>query len=368
MDITDLDKYTRGEVDAKLATKSETIHGHTELHSHINKALLDTITQTLIDTWNTVTDKSDKTHNHDDAYYTESEINTLLLNKSETSHNHDGAYYKQAEVDAKLSNKANNLHQHAEADITDLDKYTKAEVDTKLEGKSDATHTHSTLHSHINKPILDKLTETIALESYDLYNLKYIDDIRNGYTEGHTHSNLGVLNKLDYTGLSESIDLKLIEYIPDKADKGHTHTKEDVSDFTHVHAEADITDLDKYTKAEIDTKLEGKSDVGHKHTEADVTDLDKYTKAEVDSKLGAKTDKTTTSYHTNNDDIHVTLIDKANWNSKAEGTHNHDDKYYTEAEVDAKLDGKANTSHTHNYITVGTVKPTDGSMWYEVIG
>lgn len=30
-------------------------------------------------------------------------------------------------------------------------------------------------------------------------------------------------------------------------------------------------------------------------------------------------------------------------------THTHDDRYYTESEVNTKLDGKANTNHTHNY-------------------
>jgi len=44
----------------------------------------------------------------------------------------------------------------------------------------------------------------------------------------------------------------------------------------HVHVEADITDLDKYTQAEVDSKLAGKSDTGHTHVEADITDLDKF--------------------------------------------------------------------------------------------
>ena len=34
---------------------------------------------------------------------------------------------------------------------------------------------------------------------------------------------------------------------------------------------------------------------------------------------------------------------------KSETGHSHDDRYYTEAEVDVKLAGKSNTSHTHSY-------------------
>ena len=33
--------------------------------------------------------------------------------------------------------------------------------------------------------------------------------------------------------------------------------------------------------------------------------------------------------------------------SKADADHNHDDKYYTETEINTKLSGKADSSHTH---------------------
>lgn len=40
--------------------------------------------------------------------------------------------------------------------------------------------------------------------------------------------------------------------------------------------------------------------------------------------------------------------EKNTWNGKAEANHNHDDRYYTEAEVDNKLNTKANSSHVHS--------------------
>ncbi|MBE6043533.1 MAG: hypothetical protein E7216_04775 [Clostridium thermopalmarium] len=74
-------------------------------HTHSNKAVLDIITQTLVDAWNsavshisdtikhitsdertlwnTVTNKSDIGHTHDDRYYTEDEINSKFVSKSE---------------------------------------------------------------------------------------------------------------------------------------------------------------------------------------------------------------------------------------------------------------------------------------------
>ena len=37
--------------------------------------------------------------------------------------------------------------------------------------------------------------------------------------------------------------------------------------------------------------------------------------------------------------------------SKADANHNHDDRYYTESEIDNKLSGKADVNHTHNFPT-----------------
>ena len=37
--------------------------------------------------------------------------------------------------------------------------------------------------------------------------------------------------------------------------------------------------------------------------------------------------------------------------SKADANHNHDDRYYTEGEIDNKLSGKADANHTHNFPT-----------------
>jgi hypothetical protein len=64
---------------------------------------------------------------------------------------------------------------------------------------------------------------------------------------------------------------------------------------------------------------------GHTHTKAEITDFahthdDRYyTETEIDSKL----------------------------NGKSNAGHTHDDRYYTETEIDSKLSGKAASSHKH---------------------
>lgn len=56
--------------------------------------------------------KSDIGHAHDDIYYTEAEVDSLLDSKSDTSHNHDDEYYTENEVDNLLSGKSNTGHTH----------------------------------------------------------------------------------------------------------------------------------------------------------------------------------------------------------------------------------------------------------------
>jgi len=56
-----------------------------------------------------------------------------------------------------------------------------------------------------------------------------------------------------------------------------------------VHSESRISDLDKYSKAEVDSLFAGVVKDGsvpaHTHTEANISDLDKYSKAEADQKI-----------------------------------------------------------------------------------
>lgn len=48
------------------------------------------------------------------------------------AHNHDDRYYQESEVDTLLAGKAASSHTHVEADITDLDKYTTAAADARF--------------------------------------------------------------------------------------------------------------------------------------------------------------------------------------------------------------------------------------------
>ena len=104
--------------------------------------------------------------------------------------------------------------------------------------------------------------------------------------------------------------------------------------------------LDKDGLSKVLTGINEKfSRAGHKHTKADITDFAHnhderyYTETEIDTKV-----------KTLNDAI----------SSKAASGHNHDDRYYTETEMNTKLAGKSDTTHSHTtHLTTEIVASAD---------
>jgi len=104
-------------------------------------------------------------HTHDDRYYTEDEIISLLSNKSDTTHNHDLVY-------AALSHSHDSTY--AALSHTHDDRYyTESEITTLLSGKSDSTHNHDSDysaigHDHDSRYYTEDEIDTIIQNSRDL--------------------------------------------------------------------------------------------------------------------------------------------------------------------------------------------------------
>nr|DAH20478.1 MAG TPA: structural protein [Caudoviricetes sp.] len=153
-----------------------------------------------------------------------------------------------------------------------------------------------------------------------------------------------------------------------------------------------------FTETEINTKLAGKANSSHKHTKAEITDFPismpasdvptwakqaskpAYTKSEVglgsvdntadkdkEVKYASSSGSAGTAAsvpwsgvtgkpsayppegHTHDDRYYTESEVDSKLSGKSNTTHNHDDRYYTESEMDTKLSGKSDSGHSHNY-------------------
>ncbi|MDO4377975.1 MAG: hypothetical protein Q4C64_02330 [Erysipelotrichia bacterium] len=224
---------------------------------------------------------ADKSHNHDERYYTETEVNTLLTGK----------------------------------------------VDVE-EGKGLSTNDFTS-------------AEKSKLENLSNYELPIASETELGgikVGEGLTITN-GVLSASG-GGEAESVQWNNVLNKPTTfTPSSHTHTKTEITDFPTLSTVAtsgsynDLTDkptiptvdsalsatsVNPVQNKAVKTALDGKADSSHNHDER------YYTETEIDSKLSEKANVEHT--HTKSD-----ITDFA---------HNHDERYYTESEIDEKIPTK----------------------------
>ena len=107
--------------------------------------------------------------------------------------------------------------------------------------------------NRITTEVTAKIAEVVAKAPEDLDTLKEIADWIKTHTNNASAMNTAILANT--------------EAINGKADKSHTHTKSQITDFAHTH------DDRYFTETEVTNKLAGKSDVGHTHTKSEITDF-----------------------------------------------------------------------------------------------
>ena len=286
---------------------------------------------------------------------------------------HLNDYYKKTEIDSKLGGKSNVGHNHDER------YYTETEIDVKV----------NNINSQINSLIGFTATIVNSLPSTGEVGVMYLKLNTSASVEGNIYDEyIWVNNKFEKIGSTETtVDLsgyvtqtEMNTQLANKANINHGHLSRDIEINPDVDdgmwvSEYGInrqTDVNCYVY-DHEKKLENIDDGANK-TVVD-SSLSSSSKNPVQNKVvnSALNGKSNTGHEHTSDEIHYAYDQNVSvttiLENKAPKHHTHDDRYYTEAEIDEKLNGKADSNHMHNDVSI--LKQVDNEwvglpVWYMV--
>ena len=287
-------------------------------------------------------------NSHDADIVTEAELTQALAGKAAASHSH--AQSDITGLDTALSGKAAVSHTHAQSDVTGLDSalagkaavshahddryYTETEIDNKLGGKSNTGHTHDDRYYTEDETdtLLSGKADSSDIPDVSSFITKAVNDLTNYYTKSETYTQTEIDNMVSAI---PKFAIEVVQALPSQnispttvylltVQSGQQGNMYD--EYIHVGNSWELlgtqtVDLSGYyTSAQVDALLSGLPVAGHTHDDR------YYTETEIDGKIQT---------------INMAL------SGKAASDHNHDDRYYTETEIDNKLGEKSNTGHSH---------------------
>lgn len=293
------------------------VHGHTIADTTGLQAALDS--------------KSDVSHLHDDRYYTETETDEKLATKSDVSHLHDDRYYTETEMNSKLAGKSDVGHTH------DDRYFTEEEVTAKLATKSDTTHRHNNATASADgfmaasdKSKLDGVEAGANLVT-NVSELVNDSDYQTG-AEVTAAINQAVSATLKWQGAVETVS-----DLPATSTKGYVyHVNENGGEYAWDGTQwVELGSVIEHKWDSITGKPSTFTPSAHTHAQSDITGLA--------ASLAGKSD----TGHTHDDRYYTETEINSKLATKSDTTHTHDDRYFTESEITSKLAGKSDTSHTH---------------------
>lgn len=286
---------------------------------------------------------------HLNDYYKKTEIDSKLGGKSNVGHNHDERYYTETEIDAKVNNInsqinsligftatiVNSLPSTGEVGVMYLKLNTSASVEgniydeyiwvnNKFE-KIGSTETTVDLSGYVTQTEMN--TQLANKAKINHGHLSSDIEINPDVEDGMWVYEYGINRQTDVNCYVYDHEKKL-ENIDDGANK------------TVVDSSLSSSSKNPVQNKVVNSALSGKSDIGHEHTSDEI-------------------------HYAYDQNVSVTTI----LENKAPTHHTHDDRYYTEAEIDEKLNGKADSNHRHNDVSI--LKQVDNEwvalpVWYMI--
>lgn len=329
--------------------------------------------------------KANSSHTHDDRYYTESEVdskistlNTAIGGKAASSHTHDDRYYTESEIDSKVSTLNTAINGKAASSHTHDDRYyTESEVNTKL-----ATKLNKLSYEWVKEYNAGGTAGYLLIGSFPMYDSNLTINIDSTTsttyhgtlviaTQNVSETSIGSAHTItvydDPTGtISDAIRIVKnsgsrnynVYFVPATWSKTFIHVRalgqyldafDESTMMTFTTGTAPTTTSGLTVTNALKAQLDTKASSSHTHTPSAIgaaaashTHDDRYyTETEIDTK--------------------VSTLNSA-ISGKADSSHTHDDRYYTETEINTKVDalntaisGKAASSHNQASNTINAM-------------
>lgn len=338
-----------------------------------------------------------------------------------STHNHDDRYYTETEINTKLAGKANSSHTHKKADITDFPTSMPAS-DVKAWAKADTKPSYSKsevgLGNVDNTADKDKsvkyATSAGAASSVDWSGVKNKPNTYPPSTHNHNIESLTNFDARVYDAAGTRAANTVLA-APSDSDGTARFRKLVAADLpSHTHNYAGSASAGGAANSSLSLYLNpstrqtsGDYDLtsptyAYKVTHSIASSIMKTGKPPEDSHIltfgwdsftgwgaqlaigsekgnhlyvrGANSKQKTVDNKTVNysewDSDWRTILDSGNYTSyAATKSHTHDDRYYTESEINSKLSGKSDTNHTHdlstmiNTLSTASATPTDNDYY-----